>query len=64
MGSEKDHVCLSTIMYQYVESGWVRKSPKPCLRNIWMVPKLKIQLQIFTLNHKYPGEGRTKERKL
>ena len=24
--------------YQYKESGWVRKSPKTCSRNIWMVP--------------------------
>ena len=28
--------------YQYIEVGWVRKGPKTCLCNIWIVPYLVI----------------------
>ena len=32
VGSENGHFCL-LLVHQYVESGWVRKSPKDCLFN-------------------------------
>ena len=28
--------------YQYIEVGWIRKGPKTCLCNIWIVPYLVI----------------------
>ena len=35
------------INYAYIVGGWVRKCPKTCLRNIWMVPIQKRSLLIL-----------------
>ena len=38
------------VNHAYIVGGWVRKSPKTCLRNIWMVPNV-------TIITKPPGSG-------
>ena len=36
-GLEKSQFCWCSVLYLYWRSGWVKKSSKPCWRNIWMV---------------------------
>ena len=48
-GFKNGHLCLLTENKSFLHSGWVRKCPKTCLRNIWMVPKRAEQCFLFLL---------------
>ena len=48
-GFKNDHLCLLTENKSSLHSGRVRKCPKTCLRNIWMVPKRAEQCFLFLL---------------